>query len=100
MYIWIFSLNELNGPSDRFLEWNKNQNPHVIFLWFRKFWIHRQKAKTQRESRMTVLNSDQVKFKRKIKYMKGLYFYINYRYKHYYKTNEGDLSNIYLREDK
>ena len=49
---------------------------------------------------MTVLNSDQVKFKRRIKYMKGLYIYINYRYKHYYKTNEGDLSNMYLRDDK
>ena len=32
--------------------------------------------------------------------MKGLYIYINYRYKHYYKTNEGDLSNMYLRDDK
>ena len=77
-----------------------------IHMWFSCdsenlfFWIHRQKAKTPRESRMTVLNSDWVKFKRRIKYMKGLYFYINYRYKHYYKTNEGDLSNIYLREDK
>lgn len=47
-----------------FSEWDKNQNPYVRYTT--------NKRPKHRESRMTVLNSDQLKFKRSIKYMKGL----------------------------